>query len=293
MELTTKSHLFIHKNKEENSMKKVPSATNETLIRIKPKNFNGSLLNHYRIKIFSKAILVVFFLSITFASCETANQVLQGVGQVYGNGGLTNTDIVAGLKQALSIGTQNGTNKLSAADGFFKNAAVKILMPEEAKKVESTLRNMGMGSMVDKAVLSMNRAAEDAAKGAGSIFITAVKEMTITDAVNILKGGDFAATNYFKAKTTIALANQFRPVIENALKNVNATKYWGDVTSLYNQFSSNKVNTDLTGYVTQRAMDGIFLQLGLEEQKIRKDPVARTTDLLKKVFGSQTAQGNN
>jgi uncharacterized protein YpmB len=241
---------------------------------------------------FRRVILIVSFVSIAFASCETANQVLQGVGQVYGSGALTNADIVAGLKQALQIGTQNGTNQLSTVDGFFKNAAVKILMPEEAKKVESTLRSLGMSSLVDKAVLSMNRAAEDAAKGAGTIFINAIKQMTITDALNILKGGDFAATNYFKAKTTAALANQFRPVIDNALKNVNATKYWSDVTSVYNQFSSTKVTTDLTGYVTQKAMDGIFLQVGLEEQKIRKDPVARTTELLKKVFGSAAAQGS-
>jgi hypothetical protein len=149
-----------------------------------------------------------------------------------------------------------------------------------------------MGSLVDKAILSINRAAEDAARGAGTIFINAVRQMTITDAVNILKGGDFAATNYFKAKTTSALAESFRPVINNALKNVNATKYWGDVISVYNQFSATKINTDLTAYVTQRAMDGIFYQVGLEEQKIRRDPVARTTDILKKVFGSKLAQGS-
>lgn len=239
------------------------------------------------------ALLITSFVSITFASCETANQILQQAGTVYGNtgaGGLSSADIAAGLKQALSIGAQNGTNKLSSVDGFFKDAAVKILMPQEAKNVESKLRSIGMGSLVDKAVLSMNRAAEDAAKGAGTIFINAVKQMTITDAVNILKGGNFAATNYFKAKTTAALADQFRPVIDNALKNVNATKYWGDVTTLYNSFSSTKVNTDLTAYVTERAMEGIFYQVGLEEQKIRTNPVARTTELLKKVFGSQTAQ---
>lgn len=244
-----------------------------------------------------KIILLIALISTTLGGCETAQQVLDGVNTVYGNGtlggagGLSNADIVTGLKQALTIGTQNSTNRLSAVDGFFKDAAIKILLPEEAKKVESTLRNVGMGNLVDKAILSMNRAAEDAAKGAGAIFINAVKQMTITDAVNILRGGDFAATNYFKSKTTSALAESFRPIINNALKNVNATKYWGDVTSVYNQFSSNKINTDLTAYVTQKAMDGIFYQVGLEEQKIRRDPVARTTDILKKVFGSKMAQG--
>jgi hypothetical protein len=167
-----------------------------------------------------KALLFAAFVSITFASCETANQVLQGVGSVYGTGagGLSNADIVAGLKEALSVGTQRGANKLSSVDGFFKDAAVKILMPEEAKKVESTLRSVGMGGMVDKAILSMNRAAEDAAKGAGTIFIGAVKQMSITDAVNILKGGDFAATNYFKGATTTALTASFKPVIDKAFR---------------------------------------------------------------------------
>ncbi len=234
----------------------------------------------------------MIFAGSTIVSCDTARQVLQDVNTAYGTGSLTNADIVAGLRQALTIGTQNGTSKLSAVDGFFKDAAIKILLPDEAKKVESTLRNLGMGSLVDNAVLSMNRAAEEAAKGAGTIFINAVKQMTITDALNILKGGDFAATNYFKGKTTAALTESFRPVITKALKNVNATKYWSDVTTVYNKFSSNKVTTDLTQYVTQRAMDGIFYEIGLEEQKIRKDPVARTTDILKKVFGSQAAQGS-
>ena len=239
-----------------------------------------------------KIILLTLLCSGTLTGCETARQVLEGVNTAYGNGALTNADIVSGLRQALTIGTQNSTAQLSNVDGFFKNAAIKILIPEEAKKVESTLRSLGMNSLVDKAVLSMNRAAEDAAKGAGTIFINAVKQMTITDAVNILKGGDFAATDYFKSKTTAALAQSFKPVIDNALKNVNATKYWSDVTSVYNQFSTNKVTTDLSAYVTQKAMEGIFYQVGLEEQKIRKDPVARTTEILKKVFGSQMAQGS-
>lgn len=239
-----------------------------------------------------KILTISAFLLISFTGCDTAGQILNSVGGAYANGGLTNDEIVGGLKQALTIGTQNGTNKLSAVDGFFKDAAIKILLPEEAQKVESTLRNVGMGGLVDKAILSMNRAAEDASKGAGTIFINAVKQMTITDAVNILKGGNFAATNYFKSKTSEALAASFRPVIEKSLKNVNATKYWSDVISVYNQFSSTKVTTDLTTYVTQKAMDGIFYQVGLEEQKIRKDPIARTTELLKKVFGSAMSQGN-
>jgi hypothetical protein len=138
-----------------------------------------------------KTLFITAFVCTIFAGCDTARQVLEGVNTAYGNGAgtgaLSNADIVAGLRQALTVGTQNSTNQLSSLDGFFKNAAIKILMPEEAKKVESTLRSVGMGSMVDKAVLSMNRAAEDAAKGAGTIFINAIKQMTITDAVTIFK----------------------------------------------------------------------------------------------------------
>lgn len=242
-----------------------------------------------------RLILLITLTCFVLGGCETAKQVLEGVNTAYGNGRtgeLSNADIVSGLKQALSIGTRNGTSQLSNVDGFFKNAALKILFPEEAKKAESTLRNLGMGNLADKAILSMNRAAEDAAKGAGTIFITAIKQMTITDAVNILKGGDFAATNYFKAKTTSELTRSFKPVIGKALKNADATKYWGNAISAYNQFTTNKVNTDLSAYVTEKAMEGIFYQVGLEEQKIRKDPVARTTEILKKVFGSQMAKGS-
>lgn len=222
-----------------------------------------------------------------FSGCDTVQQVLNQSGDA----NPSESEIISGLREALTIGTQNSTNQLSAVDGFFANAVIKILMPPEAQKVENTLRNVGFGSLVDKAILSMNRGAEEAAKSAAPIFINAIKQMTITDAIGILKGGDFAATNYFKEKTTAALTTAFRPVINNALGKVDATKYWSDVFSVYNKFSSTPVNTDLTAYVTGKAIDGIFYEVGLEEQKIRKDPVARVTDLLKKVFGSSLAQG--
>lgn len=227
------------------------------------------------------------------SGCESAQQILSTVGQTAGGtgaGGLSTAEIANGLKQALSLGAEKSGNVLSAADGFFKNAAVKILLPEEAQKVEKTLRDLGMSSLVDKAILSLNRAAEDAAKQAVPIFKTAITQMTIQDAVGILKGGDFSATNYLKSKTTASLTAAFRPVIDNSLKKVNATKYWSDVFSTYNKFSANKINPDLSGFVTERALTGIFYQVGLEEQQIRKDPVARTTELLKKVFGSVAAR---
>jgi hypothetical protein len=200
--------------------------------------------------------------------------------------GLSNDEIVQGLKEALDVGANNASKQLSSVDGFFKDAAIKILMPEEAKKAEKKLRSLGMGKLVDDAILSMNRAAEDASKNAAPIFINAVKQMSIQDAVGILRGNDFAATSYLKDKTTSPLTEAFRPVIEASLAKVNATKYWNTVFSTYNKFSSDKINPDLAAYVTEKSLAGIFHQVGLEEQKIRKDPMARTSDILKKVFAN-------
>lgn len=199
-------------------------------------------------------------------------------------GTLSTEEIAAGLKEALSVGAQRGSDKLSAVDGFFKNAALKILMPPEAKKVEETLRGIGMGKQVDQAILAMNRAAEDATKSAAPIFVNAVKSMTIDDAMGILKGGDNAATNYLKGKTTAQLTEAFRPVIDKSLQKVDATKYWNTIFSNYNRVASEKINPDLPAYVTEKALAGIFTQLADEEKEIRKNPAARTTELLKKVF---------
>jgi hypothetical protein len=215
----------------------------------------------------------------------SASKIFQAVSSSKGTG-LSNDDIISGLKEALSVGTTNGTQKLSAVDGFFKDAAIKILMPAEAQKAEQTLRNMGLGKQVDNAILSMNRAAEEAAKSAAPIFINAIKGITIQDGLGILKGGDNAATSYLQGRTAAALTEAFRPSIEEALKKVDATKYWNTVFTTYNKFSKDKVNTDLTAYVTEKALAGIFFQVAQEEGKIRKDPAARVTDILKKVFGN-------
>ena len=224
------------------------------------------------------------------AASKDSSGILKKIGEaIPGNGakGLTNDEIIAGLKEALKVGTDSSSKRLGKADGFFADLAIKILMPEEAKKAERTLRNFGMGSLVDKAILSMNRAAEDAAKGIGDIFWNAIKQMSIKDGLQILRGGDFAATDYLKKTTTKVLTDKFRPVIETSLVKTEATKYWKDVFTAYNKFSRTPVNTDLTGYVTERALSGLFLKIGLEEQKIRKDPAAQVTALLKKVFGSK------
>lgn len=240
-----------------------------------------------------KKIIQLVSCVILLSGCEHSHQILKALEPYAAgaNGQLTTAEIASGLKQALEVGAQNSANQLSSLDGFFKNAAIKILLPAEAQKVEKTLRDVGMGSLVDKAILSVNRAAEDAAKSAAPIFIDAIKTMTIQDALGILKGGDFAATNYLKSKTTTALTSAFKPVIESSLTKVNATKYWSDVFTNYNRFATNKINPDLSAFVTGKAIDGIFYQVSLEEQKIRKDPVARVTDLLKKVFGSKQATG--
>lgn len=239
-----------------------------------------------------KHLLALSLVGLLLGSCENAQQILQQVAtqpSTTGSGGLTTNEIVNGLKEALSKGTDQSTNQLSKVDGFFKNAAIKILLPEEVVKVENTLRNFGLGSVVDNAVLSLNRAAEDASKQAAPIFKNAIRSMSITDALGILKGGRTAATDYLRAKTTADLTTSFKPVIANSLNKVDATKYWSQITTGYNQFSSKKINTDLAGYVTEKALDGIFLQIAEEEAKIRENPVARTTDILKKVFGSKEA----
>ena len=226
-------------------------------------------------------ILVTLF---AFGSCETARGILDSVNT---NTPLSNADVVRGLKEALQVGTDTATSHLSVTDGFFKDAMIKILMPPEAESVEKTLRSVGLGNTVDKAVLSMNRAAEDASKYVGNIFINAIKQMTIQDAFGILKGGNTAATNYLKEKTTLKLINSFTPVVSKSLDKTEATRYWKDVFTVYNRFSNKPVNTDLTAYVTQKALDGLFYQIGLEEQNIRENPAARVTAILKKVFAGQ------
>lgn len=198
--------------------------------------------------------------------------------------GLSSDDIVAGLKEALTVGTQKSAEKLSSADGFFRDAAVKVLLPPEAQQVEQKLRSLGMGKLVDDAILSINRAAEDASKSAAPIFVSAVKNMTVQDGLGILRGTDTAATGYLRKSTSPELISAFRPVIESSLEKTGATKYWTAVFDAYNKVSLKKVNPDLSSYVTGKAIDGIFYYVADEEKKIRTNPAARVNDILKKVF---------
>lgn len=229
------------------------------------------------------ALIPVFLVSVTITGCDTARSILSSVG----DGNLTNAEVVGGLKEALKVGTDTATFHLGLLNGFFKDDMIKILMPPEAQQVEKTLRSVGFGNVVDKAVLSMNRAAEDASKYVGNIFIDAISQMTIQDAFGILRGDNTAATQYLKMKTSTELTAKFTPIISKSLQFTDATKYWSDVFSVYNKFSNKPVNTNLTAYVTQKALDGLFYHIGLEEQLIRKDPAARITDLLRKVFAGQ------
>lgn len=232
--------------------------------------------------------LFIAVLILNTGSAQGLKKLIQkATGSETKQGNLSSDEVAGGLKEALNQGVQKGTAKLSAVDGFFKDAAIKILMPQEAQNVIEAVRKVpGGDKMVDDAILSMNRAAEDAAKGAAPIFVNAIKGMSISDAFGILRGGDTAATAYLRKQTTNQLTEAFRPVIEQSLAKVNATQHWNTVFSTYNRFALKKVNPDLAGYVTDKALYGIFYQVAEEERKIRKDPLAQTTNLLKKVFGS-------
>lgn len=249
----------------------------------------GILFSHPKIELIMKIFVTILLLTITLSSGAQIKGLLQKANQALGineSKGSDKDDMIAAVKEALIIGVQKGATALSKEDGFFKNDLLKILMPPEAEKVEKTLRNIGLGSQVDDAILSMNRGAEDACKEAASIFVDAVKSMNVEDVVSILKGSDTAGTQYLRQATTLALTNKFRPVIENSLNKVNATKYWAAIINAYNKVSLKKVNPDLAAYVTEKSIGGIFYQVGEEEKKIRKDPIARTTELLKRVFGN-------
>ena len=222
------------------------------------------------------------------SSCDVQSQAQLGniLKQAGATGTPTTLEIASGIKQGLEIGTSNGADKLSAKDGFLGNMAVKILFPPEAQKVENALRGIGLGSVADNVITSLNRAAEDAAQEAKPIFIAAVRQMTITDATNILMGKQDAATEYFKRVTTAQLMSKFSPIIGNSLNKVGATKYWTEAANSYNKIPLVKpVTADLNAYVTQKAIDGMFKQVAQEELQIRENINARSTTLLKKVFG--------
>jgi hypothetical protein len=231
-----------------------------------------------------KRILLLTGIVLMISSCEVMSQL----PKLPGGNGVTEAEAGQGIKEALGQGLTRAVSFLNKTDGFFGSEFYKILLPPEAQKVEATMRRIGLGKQVDRAVLQINRGAEDAVGFATPIFVNAIKEMTIADAINIIKGPKDGATNYFKQKTTAALIQAFTPVVKNSLDKVEATKYYGDLMNAYNNFPTtrNKVNPDLTSYVVGKAVDALFDQIAKEEMEIRANPVKRTTDLMKKVFGA-------
>ena len=238
-----------------------------------------------------KTLLMAFALSLAVVptACNAQLKLPKVLSQVTGGAGFTEAEAGQGIKEALSQGVTNAVLNLNKTDGFFGSEFYKMLLPPDAKKIETTLRSAGMGAEVDKAILAINRGAEDAVAYAKPIFIDAIKEMTLTDALNIVKGSNDAATQYFKQKTSEKLIAAFKPSVQSSLEKVNATKYYGDIVTTYNKFPTTfkKINPDLTSFVVGKAVDALFDQVAKEEANIRANPMARTSDILKKVFGGK------
>ncbi|AFK05207.1 hypothetical protein Emtol_4082 [Emticicia oligotrophica DSM 17448] len=239
-------------------------------------------------RLFSILLLISI---ITIQSCAgqkiKLGKVLDGVLNQAQGGSLTNDEVVSGLKEALQVGINKGADSASKVNGFYLNPKIKIPFPPEVQRVETALRKVGLGSEVDKFVLSLNRGAEEAAKEAKPIFIKAILSMSFSDAWGILRGDKNAATMYLKRTTSTALIEAFSPIVERALQKTQATKYYSDLANTYNALPfTQKVNPDLKGYATQKAIDGLFILVEEEEAKIRANPLARTTEILKRVFGA-------
>jgi hypothetical protein len=232
-----------------------------------------------------KRLFTVLIL-INLTACAELQQVVDSIPQT--GGVLSNTDIAAGLRQALDLGIDKQVTKLTQTDGFYKNDLVKILLPEELQKVDKGLRDIGLGNLADEGLKVLNRAAEDAVKEATPIFVNAVKDITFDDAKNILLGDDNAATQYLTTKTQTELYSKFQPVINNSFSKVGADQIWTNLINKYNAIPfTSDVNPDLTDYVTQEALKGVYTMIAVEEKEIRTKTAARTTDLLQKVFALQ------
>ena len=228
---------------------------------------------------------LILFLVFNLTACAELQQVINQLPQ---GGGLSNADIASGLRQALDFGIDKQVSKLTAKDGFFKNDLVKILLPDELKKVDKTLRDIGLSKLADEGLKILNRAAEDAVKEATPIFVNAVKDITFADAKSILLGSDDAETQYNTEKTQTAMNSKFHPVITNSFAKVGAEQIWENLIHRYNTIPFTKdVNPDLTDYVTGEALKGVYTMIAVEEKEIRTKLSSRTTDLLKKVFALQ------
>lgn len=230
-----------------------------------------------------KRILAAASLVLMLGGCDIISQLPQTTG------GVTESEAGQAIKEALNQGLVNSVLHFNREDGFFKDALYKILLPPDAKKIENTLRDIGLGSMVDKAILQINRGAEDAVGYAKPIFMDAIRNITISDAIGLVRNGDTSATHFFRDKTTAQLTAAFLPVIKSSLDKVQATKYYGDIVTRYNNFPTTikKINPDLPGFVTEKATNALFALVADEERNIRQNFAARTTELLRKVFGQK------
>ena len=233
--------------------------------------------------------ILYLFIAFTFCGCHELQQVIDQLPQgTIGGPGLSNDYIASGLRQALDRGIDLQVTKLTQKDGFFRNQLVKILLPAELQKVDNTLRKIGLSKLADQGLKVLNRAAEDAVGEATPIFVNAVKGITFADAKNILLGNNNAATQYLNQKTNTALYQKFSPVISNSLNKVGANDIWANIINKYNSVPlTSKVNPNLTDYVTQEALKGVYTMIGVEEKKIRTQISARTSDVLRKVFALQ------
>jgi hypothetical protein len=231
-----------------------------------------------------KKILIIM-MAVSLSSCAEMQQVMNQFPQTQGIGGI---DIAGGLKEALNNGISKQVTKLTATDGFYRNEAVKILLPEELRKVDAGLRRIGLNSLADEGLKVLNGAAEDAVKEATPIFVDAVRNMTFMDAKTILMGNESSATTYLQNSTSTALYGKFNPVIKSSFTKVGADKVWANIITKYNSIPLvNKVNPDLTDYVTNQALNGVFKMVAVEEKNIRTNLSARTSVLLQKVFALQ------
>jgi Protein of unknown function (DUF4197) len=230
-----------------------------------------------------KKIILLSAIVFAFNSCDVLSKLPTNIG------GLSEDEAGQGIKEALGNGVIKSVLQLNKQDGFFKDAFYKILLPPDAKKIENTLRDLGFNAMVDKAILQINRGAEDAAGYAKPIFADAIKSMTLQDAIGLVKNGDSSATHFFREKTTDKLIAAFLPVIKSSLDKVDGTKYYGDIVTKYNNFPTTfkKINPDLPSFVTEKATQALFSLIAKEELNIRQNIAARTSDLLKKVFGQK------
>ena len=248
----------------------------------------------YHIKLVSSFLAFCFFnsvqsqINVNKLSNKIKNEI--PIKKSNNNPALSNDEVIKGLKEALNIGIEKSTEKASATGGFLKNDLIRIPFPSEAKSVRDKAMQWGLDNKVEKFEQTLNEAAEEACKTAATIFINAVKNMSVGDGFKILNGNDVAATNYLKNETSLELYNLFTPEVKKAIEKVKLTAYWDPLVKKYNQTTritgKEKIETDLNKYVTERAIDGLFKLVEIQEKEIRKNPLKRTSDILKKVFSS-------